>query len=408
MCCDRSFLEAAASIARRIASEAIWYDGRCSWVGAVDEPTVPQRDELRALGPDVYGGTAGVGLFLARIAAVTGELALRRTAGGALRHATERAHELPKSQRDGFHAGSLGVAWAAAEAAAVLDDAELHAAARGVASHARPPSAADRCPDLVMGSAGSIAALLALADALDDARLADEAVACGDDLVERAAIGRHGWSWALPGRRYRHHLCGVSHGAAGIGWALVELFRATGEERFRSGAMGAFAYERSWLDPESGTWPDLRLGGHRRGVAATIAQPGRGTWCHGEPGIALARQRATAVLGPGPHDADAQTAIAATVRHVSSSLAFAIDDLSLCHGLGGAADVLMSAGADDIASEIGRVAIERYADGDHDWPGGTAGGTTPGLFRGLSGIGWFFLRLHDRMIPSPLALPMCR
>jgi hypothetical protein len=33
-------------------------------------------------------------------------------------------------------------------------------------------------------------------------------------------------------------------------------------------------------------------------------------------------------------------------------------------------------------------------------------GTTPGLFAGLSGIGWLFLRLHDRAIRSPLTLPI--
>jgi hypothetical protein len=27
---------------------------------------------------------------------------------------------------------------------------------------------------------------------------------------------------------------------------------------------------------------------------------------------------------------------------------------------------------------------------------------TPGLFLGLSGIGWWLLRLHDEEIPSPL------
>ena len=59
MCCDDAFLETAASIGDRIASDAIWHDGRCSWVGATDEPTVAHRVEMRALGPDLYGGTAG-------------------------------------------------------------------------------------------------------------------------------------------------------------------------------------------------------------------------------------------------------------------------------------------------------------------------------------------------------------
>ena len=43
--------------------------------------------ELPCLGPDLYGGTAGVGLFLAEIAAVTEDADSRRTALGALKHA---------------------------------------------------------------------------------------------------------------------------------------------------------------------------------------------------------------------------------------------------------------------------------------------------------------------------------
>jgi hypothetical protein len=52
------------------------------------------------------------------------------------------------------------------------------------------------------------------------------------------------------------------------------------------------------------------------------------------------------------------------------------------------------------AFELGELALEGHA-GDA-WPCGVPGGTTPGLFLGLSGIGWWFLRLHDDRVPSPL------
>ncbi|MGH2969196.1 MAG: hypothetical protein ACRDK0_09045, partial [Solirubrobacteraceae bacterium] len=55
-----------------------------------------------------------------------------------------------------------------------------------------------------------------------------------------------------------------------------------------------------------------------------------------------------------------------------------------------------------------RVALERHAATGDGWPCGAAGGTTPGLMRGLSGIAWWFLRLHDDRTPSPLTLPLGR
>jgi hypothetical protein len=68
--------------------------------------------------------------------------------------------------------------------------------------------------------------------------------------------------------------------------------------------------------------------------------------------------------------------------------------------------VLLCGGyATRVAAELGTVALERHGAPDGEWPCGRAGATSPGLFRGLSGIGWLFLRLHDRRIPSPLTMP---
>jgi lantibiotic modifying enzyme len=384
MSSDGAFLEAAASIAGGLVADAVWEDGRCNWIGAVAEPAMPQRAELAALGPDLYGGTAGVGLFLAQLASATGDVDARRAAVGALRHAARSA--VP---RDGFHSGSLGVAWAAERVGRLLGDEELRASARTLLGTARPPATPARRADVGMGAAGAVLALLGLG-------LVADAVAAGEPLLGRARVTRHGWSWA-PG-----HLCGLSHGAAGVGLALLELYAATGDGRFRSAAEGAFAYERSWVDPASGTWPDLRIAGQRRGSvlpAATV-----GTWCHGEAGIALSRRRALELLDDEAVRGDAEAALVATRRRLATMLPHEIDDLSLCHGAAGAADVLLSAGQAEPATALARVAIERHA-GSDDWPCGTPHGRTPSLFLGLSGIGWLFLRLHDPSIPSPLVLP---
>ena len=397
MCSE--FLDAATAIGHRIAAEAIWHDGRCSWVGVSADPHDPWQAEYRALEPDFYGGTAGVGLFLAHVAAPTGHDALRRTAVGAMRHAAAGAAAI---EREGFHAGPRGIAWAVARAAELLDDDELDARARRLVTVSHPvPS---ECSDVVQGTAGSAIASLALAERLDDASLLDDAVAAGERLLEAAVLTSHGWSWPRAGRRYRRHLCGLSHGAAGIGWALVELFAATGDDRFRAGAEGAFAYERSWLHEESGTWPDLRIGGQRRGARRPLTSPAAGTWCHGEGGIALTRLRVAQVLGPEPYEREAALALETTRRLLAAALPYEIDDLTLCQGAYRDADVLLCGERSEEAVELGHAALERYA-ASGQWPCGPLGGTTPALFRGLSGIGWWFLRLHDRTVPSPLALP---
>jgi lantibiotic biosynthesis protein len=93
---------------------------------------------------------------------------------------------------------------------------------------------------------------------------------------------------------------------------------------------------------------------------------------------------------------------------------YEIDDLTLCHGAGGAADVLLCGAVAlggpwhkraQLAYDLGHSTLERYGRDGGDWPCGLAGHAPPGLFRGLAGIGWWFLRLHDRTVPSPLTMP---
>jgi lantibiotic modifying enzyme len=379
------FLGAAEAIARRIVDEAIWHRGRCTWMGAVGEPAHRARPEYRPLGPLVYDGTAGVGLFLAQVAGMTGDAGMRGTAVGALRHAVERGTKLPPSGRDGFQGGAFGIAWAADRVAALL----AHDDVRAAPVDRRRGNPAARVPDLVLGAAGTAVVLLALGDV-------DGATDAGETLLAQASVTPRGWSWADPARPGSRHRCGVAHGAGGIGWALLELFAATGDARFETGAREAFAYERSWLDGTSGAFSDLRPNRRRDGMT--------GTWCYGEAGIALSRLRAAAVLGDGPHCLDADISVMTTRRHLLARLPYAIDDLSLCHGAGGAAAALLVAGDRDAAAALANVAIERHGR-EGDWPCGVYG-TTPGLYRGSSGIGWLFLCLHDPCIPSPLALPI--
>ena len=403
MSSDGAFLDAASAIGRRIVEDAVWHDGRCTWVGATADAKQPWRLKYRALGPRPYEGTAGVGLFLAQLAAITDDASAHRTAVGAIRHAVEQAPSLPPPDRDGLYAGAAGVVLAAVRVAAWLGEAELEARARALLTDAPAPDGPDRCPDVVSGGAGALIGFLALAEALDDRRFVQRAIAAGDELLRRATMTRHGWSWASPGVRHPHHVCGLAHGAGGIGWALLELFAATGDERFRAGAAGAFEYERSWLDATAGTWPDLRIGGQRRGRPQAGVATTTGTWCRGEAGIAQTRLRADALFGAEAQRRDAELALGTTRRHVCGLLAGDIEDLSLCHGAAGSADVLLTAdGRAPEAVALGERVLERYHEGGEPWPCGVPGGVTPGLFLGLSGIGWWLLRLHDDRIPSPL------
>jgi len=408
-------LAAAVGIGERLVREAVWYRDRCNWVG-VDAGVAQRADRYRpahrALGPELSGGTAGIALFLAQLHAATGGDAARRSACGALDQALAHVDEVPAGAARGLYSGRLGVAYAAARCGPLLGEERLLRRAARLARGRWPPEPAAADFGLVSGRAGAVAGLIALARLLDDERLVQRAQRAGDELTDAARRGPEGWSWPLPDGRPAHGLCGISHGAAGAAWALLELFAATGEHRHRDAAERALDYERHWFDAQESDWPDLR-GVERRERRGTFRSPFAGTWCHGAPGIALARLRAWQILGDERYRHEAAIALATTAAGVERALIAPGADFTLGHGLAGSADVLLlGAGLlADAASErvalaqrVGAVGAGRYAAGVDGWPCGVPGGRAPALLTGQAGIGLFYLRLHDRTVPSPLLI----
>lgn len=202
-------------------------------------------------------------------------------------------------------------------------------------------------------------------------------------------------------------LTGFSHGTAGIAWALLELAALTGEERFWTTALAAIDYERSLFSHKVGNWPDLRV----------FEDPGKVTknnhkeeefmiaWCHGAPGIGLARLSMLQHVDNVDIRAEIDAALKTTLSEEF------VGNHSLCHGVLGNLEFLLQASQtlDDnqLKGEVYRISamildsIEK-----HGWLCGVPLGVeTPGLMTGLAGIGYELLRLAEpERVPSVLAL----
>jgi lantibiotic modifying enzyme len=410
-------LEVACEIARATVKAAVWHERRCGWVGAWPEETARGFEvTYKALGPDLWGGTAGIGVFLAELARASGEREVQACAEGALRHAASRAETADQLTPLGLYGGRGGVALALAYGARLLDEPGLEAAARRIARRlgrdsGRDPAEGAEEFDLVSGYAGTVVALLALAAVLEEPKYVERAVEHGDALLASAQPDRGGRSWRsphlAPGERA---LAGFSHGAAGVGAALWELAAASGESRFRDAALEAFGYERALYDERVRNWPDLR-----EGVAGANSEgPTYSTyWCHGAPGIALSRLRAleleTRVNGRVAEvvdglRAEAAVALETTAAWVQAALDTGSVGWSVCHGVAGNAEIVEEgrelASPTSLAERVAAHGIDRYRTAASGWPGGVQGGATPSLFLGDAGVGRFYLRLAQPTLPS--------
>src|ERR1700733_1292318 len=401
----QDYLEVASRIGRRLTQQALWYEDRCNWLGflALELSIVPRSNALlAAMGPDLYGGTSGVALFLAELHAVSGNPDVRRVAIGGMRHALSRLDALPLAARPGLFTGWVGIAIAAARVAKVLGDESLSRAASHLAQRCTREKLENWESDLVYGKAGTIVGLLTLSDLVEQPGLVRACERIARKLLRAAEKSAWGYSWnasALPTRR---NLTGFSHGAAGIGCALLELFHETGDLKYRKAAEAAFGYENHWYDSQMQNWPDFREGNLRPFPFAT-------SWCHGAPGIALSRLRACEVLDDAKYRAEAVAGLATTRRDVDSQLQFANADFCLCHGLAGNAEVLLyghkvlgsaAEGAQKTALAVADAGIERYLERENEWPCGVGGGENPSLMVGMAGIGHFYLRLGAPQVPE--------
>jgi hypothetical protein len=412
----KALLETAHGLGHRLVREAVWYKDRCNWLGL--EPLELTRMAgrsgmtFKALGPELYSGTSGIALFLAELYAGTGDIAVRRTAIGAIRQALSIVDAIPPASRVGLYGGWMGIALVAFRIGNILGEEGYLAKAKELLQRCADEYRGECEFDLMYGSAGAIAALTYFARALDTGNFLDFAVKLADQLLQTADRSSLGYSWKSISHPSPRNLTGFSHGTAGVGYVLLALHHLISEPKYREAADLAFQYERSWFDADAGNWPDFRVGPGQR-LSKKVAPSFLTAWCHGAAGIALSRLYAYSILKDEKYRAEAMTALQTTRKMIETSLDSGTGNYSLCHGLTGNAEVVLygsqvlrDGGVDDLGlvRRVADTGIEAYAERKQPWPCGAGGGELPSLMIGLSGIGYFYLRLRNPSIPSILIL----
>jgi type 2 lantibiotic biosynthesis protein LanM len=396
-------LAAAQAVGDRLEELALHGEQDVSWIGLT--LSQQRRWSLLPLGVDLYAGLPGVALFLAYLGAITEEKRyshLARAALATLRSQLERRQSSLASI--GGFSGCGGVIYCLTHLGILWDQPDLLTETQKLVELLPPLIDTDDQLDLIGGATGCIGSLLSLNCCAPSERTRAVSIQCGDHLLARAQTMQQGIAW-LTQIAKTQPLTGFSHGAAGMAWALGELAVLTGEARFQSAAQAAMTYERSLFSQQAGNWPDLRNFENGDQAKNNGRDHFMTAWCHGAPGIGLARLQSLPHLGDDQTLAEIEAALQTTVAHGFGR------NHSLCHGDLGNLELLLQArerlhdpGWHAQVNRIAAVILESIE--QNGWRcGNPLGVESPGLMTGLAGIGYGLLRLAEpACVPSVLVL----
>jgi type 2 lantibiotic biosynthesis protein LanM len=385
------FLAEALSIARQIRRAANRFQDGVSWNTLAYYPEA-QRWQFQPMNLCFYDGICGVALFLAAIPKPVREpelTALARSAlatvvGEALRPAYVR---VLFASGIGAGVGQSSIIYVLVRAGEFLGEEEwLHHAGSFAEMLDAERIESDRHFDLMSGAAGAILALLALYRA---ARLPDalnKAVLCGEHLLKHRSASQQGpRTWKT---LWDKMLTGFSHGAAGIAYALLKLYEATGESSFREAALEAEAYETSVFMPAVSNWPDFRDSPGEQDQRCMTA------WCHGAAGITMSRLAALPILDNPQVREDISHGLQA-IRLAGAHR----KDTACCGRMGRVETLLVAARALNYpaylqeAQTLASYTLRRSRQGGSYALGWKRAPFLASFHQGMSGIGYEYLRL---------------
>jgi type 2 lantibiotic biosynthesis protein LanM len=389
--------EEADNIGNELVSSAIWDGDSCNWL-ALEYMFTANRYQLDVLDDSLFTGRAGVGVFLAALGKLSGNLRFKKVALGALepfRRSIRSQKARPELLRSEF--GLLGLGgnvYSMVKVSQFLQDSALLEDAVQAAKLLTPELiAADQKLDVIFGVAGALLGLLSLYEATQDASVLETAVLCGEHLLaNRSDVAPRAWMTIK--NESTQPLTGFSHGAAGFSLALLRLYAAAGNTEFLAAAEEGIEYERSVFNETVQNWPDFRLLEQKGEVSYMDA------WCHGSTGIGLARLASWSILPSAEVRQDIEFALSTSQKN--GTFAQGVD--YLCCGSVGRIELLV------VASELladrqllqaaqagaAKMVTTARSNGAYGFmPHLSSTKFSSGFYKGSTGVGYQLLRAAD-------------
>lgn len=399
-------IQEAIAIAQSLINSSIEPKGSApAWITHSYVPSL-ERSQLHNADHSLYSGLCGISIFFAALGFVTNEedylMYARKIIDPLCSRILERSFSYEDLRQQGIGVG-VGVGssvYSFVKLNELMGSKQYLEAAQELSSYIDDEMIErDACLDILGGSAGAAIALISLHARMESDLTYGRIVRCGDHLIKNLDQDPTGYcSWpTLLGKR----LTGMSHGAAGISYALMRIWALTKQERFLEAALDGIKYEQSLYSCRHENWPDYRDESANQETMYNAT-----SWCHGYPGIGMARLGCLRIFSTETILDDFRAALDLTVKTPD------IGNDQLCCGNFGLVDFILSAGLMSSDHSLIVAALERSHQiiSHSKRHGHYRFGTTrrmrihnPGFFQGLAGIGYQILRVvgHEKL-PSIL------
>jgi type 2 lantibiotic biosynthesis protein LanM len=405
-------LELARAVGDLLAKSAVRHRGTTTWVavqpGSDSHESSRNHCNVAVLNDGLYDGLAGVILFLAQLGMESGNDTYTELAREALASFDRNLINRKAAGSPSVFACLGTDAYLYAQLAVLWNDPGLLARAEQHLPFLAEVTEKDELFDLMSGGAGLIMGLLALDRAATGlgipSRALETAKLWGNHLLAHSKEAPHGISW--PAMKFAK---GISHGASGLALALSELGLRSGETHYSQAALLALQQESRLA--AGGAWTDRNVNAEGRHQTS---------WCHGAPGLGLARMRVLHNLRQQKDlriEPQTELALVRDICEAVEATKYAEIGHSqcLCHGSMGNLELFLSGRqlfsesseselwGEPLAAASARLMSEIRERGFVS--GKTWQTESLGLFFGLSGLGYEALRLaHPNKIPNVLVL----
>lgn len=382
-------------LGEQVLQSAESFSGRIGWMTPA-RVGGSKHYALRPLGPGLYEGKVGVAVFLSLVYSETSDDRFRTAAVAATRdilefsgHSARPEHEWYWSRLGfGMASGLAGVIYSFACLSALLENAEYSTAACALSEYIDPLAVGKGNEGGALhGIAGVILSLIALHDVTEDPRFLEKASIIADIEIETRELLQPSRSYGPSGFSKR---VGLAYGPSGLGIALTRLYERTSRSTFLEAAL---TLHRAELH----TWRTASHETYENQSATELS------WCNGRVGMLVLESS----LSSNQARVDEYLTLDSTIK---SSVIGNLDNI--CCGFMGYVIARMSSRlepkrypgiTDPLSMCAARLAaLKRGA----RWrsAGDSTGVSAPGLFNGVSGIGYSLLHLSSAADRGSIAL----